>query len=293
MSRTKLLVAIVTAVALSTAVVMLKGRFSSRLSSRAVTTVQFTHIALALRSYADNVALYEYQSTHAPNGQGIPMEDVAWEHGRLPFPVRHRADASDIRSFYLENGNGEESWSWRVELLPYLESMHADLNPSEPWHSKNNRHVLQRYGAYFSYCLPDDVRDNPDLFPQANALAITGPDTAWGCETEPPRRLKEIPNDTILVVEVRSSGIPWPAPGDLDIRNMPQAVNDPEGKGVSSKYTDGFHVVFADGQVWFLSNQVPFVELRKFFTISGARTHDRDTLLKPYLIDYAPHDTDR
>jgi hypothetical protein len=85
-------------------------------------------------------------------------------------------------------------------------------------------------------------------------------------------------------VESRASGIPWPAPGDFDIRTMAQTINAPDGKGMSSRAAHGFHVIFADGQVWFLSERLPFDTLRLFFTMADAQENDRDQVLGPFAL---------
>jgi len=80
-------------------------------------------------------------------------------------------------------------------------------------------------------------------------------------------------------------GIEWMQPGDLDIRTMPRSINHTSGKGIAGNYPNGFFVGFADGHVWFLRNDTPFHQLEKFFTIEGAKTYDRDELLRPFLLD--------
>jgi len=248
------------------------------------THIQFTQIALALRGYIDNYAEHDYIRKYADVSKPIFLDRIPWEEGRLPFAVRRASTGKLEEWWFLENGTGEALWSWRVEIIPYLESMPASLNHVEGWSSPANRKILQKYGCYFSYGDPQGSLQDSNLFLDANALAITGPDTAFGRGDEYPKRRKELPDDIILIVEVRASGIPWPAPGDLDIRTMPQTINSPDGRGISSKYVGGFHVIFADGQVWFLSEKVPFEILRRFFTINEATEYDREELLAPYAL---------
>jgi hypothetical protein len=100
--------------------------------------------------------------------------------------------------------------------------------------------------------------------------------------------LNDVPSATVLAVETRSSGIPWPAPGDFDIRTMPRTVCARDGRGISSSNAGGFHVVFADGQVWLLSEKVPFETLFKFFTIADAEKHDRERLLGSFALHRGP-----
>jgi hypothetical protein len=125
-------------------------------------------------------------------------------------------------------------------------------------------------------------------FPETNIVAITGPGTAVGEGKELPMSVKNVPRQTILAVETRASGIPWPAPGDFDIRTMPQTINAPDGKGISSRNVGGFHVIFADGWVWLLSDKVPFETLKKFFTTADAEKHDREELLGPFALHRGP-----
>jgi len=247
--------------------------------------MKFTQLALALHAFIDHNAEQQYLQRRGHRSGGISLENICWDDGRLPFLVRRDSERKLDEWWFLDNGTGEVLWSWRVELVPYLESMGgASLDYSQPWTAPRNRRILQRYGYYFSYVQVQELTDTPDAFPEANALAICGPGTAFGCEGEEPKRRRELPPDLILIVEVPASGIPWPAPGDLDIRTMAQVVNPPDGKGISSKYRDGFHVVFADGEVWFISKKVPFELLRKFFTIEEAAKHNRDELLQEYAI---------
>jgi hypothetical protein len=82
---------------------------------------------------------------------------------------------------------------------------------------------------------------------------------------------------TILLVEIAHSGIHWMAPGDLSLDNIPESL-------VYGLDGDGFHVLFADGQIWFLSSDVPLEKVQKFFTIDGAKKHDREQTLGPYAL---------
>jgi hypothetical protein len=100
--------------------------------------------------------------------------------------------------------------------------------------------------------------------------------------------LEDVPPATIIAVETRSSGIPWPAPGDFDARIMPQTVCARDRKGISSLNAGGFHVVFADRWVWLLSDKVPFETIAKFLTTAEAGKHNRDELLGPFALHRGP-----
>jgi hypothetical protein len=145
---------------------------------------------------------------------------------------------------------------------------------------------MSPYYAYDqSFFSRKDSETGEQSFPEANILAIAGPGTAFGDGSETPKPIEDVPQQAILFAEVRESGIPWPAPGDFDVRTMPRTINARNGKGISSRYRGGFHVIFADLQVWFLSETLPFATLTKFFTLAGARQSDREVLLGPYALD--------
>jgi hypothetical protein len=116
-------------------------------------------------------------------------------------------------------------------------------------------------------------------------MAVVGPGTAFGDGDDIPASLAGLSSGVILLVESRQSGIPWPAPGDFDIRTMPRTIDAPGGTGISGCHPGGFCVLFADGQVWFMSNEVSFDTLAKFFTIAAAKEFDREEVLGPYALD--------
>ena len=43
-------------------------------------------------------------------------------------------------------------------------------------------------------------------------------------------------------------------------------------------------MLFADGEAWVLSDELPISNLCKFFTLSGAQQFNRDQLLGPYRV---------
>lgn len=208
---------------------------------------------------------------------------------RLPVPIVHYSTVTFPPPLDC-NGNGPPLYSWRFGIWHfYTNWLCGDYDMEVSWDSPVNRDLL----AYLDYFLwgsgNQTVIDANRPLGNATIFAITGPDTAFGDGgDELPKALRDVPNDTILVAEVRNSGVPWPAPGDFDIRTMPHTINAPDGKGISSRLPDGFHVLFADGQIWFISNKVPFDTLAKFFTISGAKEHDREKLLGPYALERKP-----
>lgn len=176
--------------------------------------------------------------------------------------------------------SGRAISSWRFQLCPNLIRFRSDTlggyQPvlNAPWDSPANKLLRDAVWVVFSQ------RPRGKLA-QTNVMAITGPGTAF--DEGRPWAMDELPADTILLAEVRDSGVHWMAPGDLDIRTMPRKIGDP--RGISGVVRGGFHVGFADLSVWCLRDDTPFAAVEKFFTIEGAAAHDRESVLGPHRLD--------
>jgi len=193
------------------------------------------------------------------------LHSLADTDPHLPYATQ-RVDNSDPSSPAL--------FSWRALVPPIFGEDPRTLDRTASWDSASNMRLRNCRGNILTQHSPADQ--------QTQFLAITGPGTAFGDGTTVPWAIKDLPEDAILIVETRNSGLHWMEPGDFDLRTMPRTINARDGTGISGYYPYGFHVAFADGQYWCLSNEVPFETLEKFFTVGGAEQHDRDELLGPY-----------
>jgi len=175
--------------------------------------------------------------------------------------------------------NGDRLLSWRVWLtdhsLPIPGDFRADYDKS--WDDARNLRTAAKGMHDFTNRSMHSTGSDDDT---TTILAITGPGTVFGDGTPTP--LKGAPGNTIALVEVRNSGIHWMSPKDFDIRTMPHTINDPEGRGISGETSLGFHVAFADGEVWRLSHDTPFEELSRFFVAEDAKRLDREAILGKY-----------
>ncbi len=202
--------------------------------------------------------------------------------GHLPHAVRRESVGRKTETG-MPNGSGRPLYSWRGEISAWTRCGYpgfiSDL--SEPWDSPANQDEGAGPGPY---CYSSRDEEWGKVSCQTNMLAICGPGTAFGCEGEQPRSLKDLGGNTILAIEVRHSGIHWMQPGDFDIRDMPHTINAADGRGVSSPYPGGFHVLFSDGEVWFLSEKIPFETLARFFTVDEAKNGNREELLAAFVL---------
>jgi hypothetical protein len=153
--------------------------------------------------------------------------------------------------------------------LPLPGDDRADYN--KPWDDPRNLRTVAKGQYDFTRNATQD---------STTILAITGPGTVFGDGAPIP--LKSAPHNGIVLVEVRNSGIHWMSPRDFDVRTMPRTINDADGQGISGETSLGFHVAFADGEVWRLSHDTPFEKLSRFFLAEDAERLSRDEVLGKY-----------
>ena len=167
--------------------------------------------------------------------------------------------------------SGRRLHSWRVELLTFLDSGVLPGDQNLPWTDAANYYRASRSVSVYSFSSDPKSAARWDT----NVVAVTGPGTPLGSDKR--FALADIDQDTILAIEVKESGLHWMEPGDVDIRALPDGLTE----GLDG---DGVHVLFADASVWFLSKEVPLDDLKRFFTVEGAKQHDRDQVLAPYRL---------
>lgn len=213
-------------------------------------------------------------------------ERTAWFKPGEPYLGKRVAKQPDT--------DAKPLWSWRMIVSSYecneQWEKHDDMNPEFPyWVGFPFPRFWESWDSEVNRICANDPE--PDLGhhvcgfgsgKNTNLVAIIGPGTAFGDGKTTPMNLKDCEPDMILIVESRNSGIHWMEPRDFDIRTMPRTINAPDGSGIAGHTNRGFHVMFADGQVWRIEHTVPFEELEKFFTLDSAKQYDREKVLGPY-----------
>lgn len=202
---------------------------------------------------------------HNINGALRHYDDM---NGHLP-----PATAADTES-------GELS-SWRIEVYRWFAATPLDYDYRKPWNDPLNLRIEDR-GVHNLRYYPNDVEParvrGKHGWNTAYYKAITGRGTAFDSAT--PASLKQLPKDLVLVVRVERSDTHWMEPGDLSIEQL--LPTDETRRLLLGN--DGYVVLFADGEGWILSGDLPVSDLCKFFTIGGAEQFDREQMLAPYRI---------
>jgi prepilin-type processing-associated H-X9-DG protein len=170
---------------------------------------------------------------------------------------------------YTTDSDGHPLHSWRVLLLPYFElgDIYKKLRLNEPWDSPHNREVLDeaKGPTYQFHCCS---ATNPES--ETNYVMVVGPNTiSDGPHSVGFGGIEDGSQNTIMVVEIKNSGIHWAEPRDLDFASMSFRINDPNGKGISSDHPGVAYVVFADGHVGCLADDLDPKLVKALITING------------------------
>jgi hypothetical protein len=185
--------------------------------------------------------------------------------GVLPPPVVTSEDGTPLSS-------------WRFLIMAYIEQNPLNggmaWDPNSAWDAPVHGPIASRWHYY-------RFPGNPS--PTApNLYAIAGPGAAF----DPNRNVlySELDKDVVLAIEIANSKLHWMQPGDYDVQQL-VAAKGRLGNSATGVIKDRIHILFADGEVWALSPDMPVNALKPFLTLTGAKTAARDKQLAPYRVD--------
>jgi hypothetical protein len=181
--------------------------------------------------------------------------------------------------------------SWRVETLPIFEfnNLFKRYRFNEPWNGPNNIQLAQERPSM--YMCPSDPTSSSTL--DTNYVAVVGPNTVWSDKEKiSVNDIPDGPEKTILLVEMRQSGINWMEPRDLLLEDwnfakksaiLEQLAPHRERPAWYCKEQQFGHVVFVDGHSIRLSKEVLAEYLPALCSRNGGERVDLDELTAPEL----------
>jgi prepilin-type processing-associated H-X9-DG protein len=190
----------------------------------------------------------------------------------------YHASNKSLPPVYTLDELGAPLQSWRLFLLPYAATTglgaFQGFNWSEPWDSRGNlqqAQVMQPISHALYGCDTSAASSaNTDY------VAVTGPDTVWRAGLGV--RFEEItdgPENTILLIEMKNSGIAWNEPRDFDAQKLPAAQKLSVFLKSLSNHRHGLHVLFCDGHVEMLPFTIPLDQFEALLTKSGGEMIER------------------
>lgn len=177
----------------------------------------------------------------------------------------------------IRSPKGVALLSWRVALLPYLneEDLFRQFRLNESWDSTHNRRLLDKMPR--AYAAPSE--DGEGVTPRSSETfyqAPVGVETVFGADTPVTLRsllLADGARHTIVIVEA-ADAVPWTKPEDLQY-----SANRPLPR-LGRPDRDGFHVLTADSEVYFITPDVNEQKLRLAIEWNDGREFDIKELTK-------------
>lgn len=173
---------------------------------------------------------------------GLALENYVSDH--INFPPAAITDKA-----------GKPLLSWRVAILPYIdqEDLYKQFKLDEPWDSNHNKKLLAKMPKQFG-----------DKGTETAYRAFTGKGTVFeeGVEVRS-SSINDGTSNTAVVVET-SDTVPWTKPDEV-----PYDPAKPLPKFGEKPFEGGFHVLFADGSVRFLSSKTTEKTIRAIITRNG------------------------
>jgi hypothetical protein len=172
---------------------------------------------------------------------------------------------------YVTDKNGRPAHSWRVLLLPFLEEekIYKAYRFDEPWDSPANRKVAEAVAKWFQ--CPAASHDKGDV--TTDYMMVVGEHTI--SDGPHGRKAKEITDglsDTIMLVEVADSQVPWNKPEDLQFATMNFRINSTKRQCISGNHPDVAVVAFCDGSARRLDEKTNPELIKAMLTIDGGET---------------------
>ena len=171
---------------------------------------------------------------------------------------------------YTVDEQGQPLHSWRTLILPYMDQqgLYNQIDLSEPWNSPSNASLASMPIMQYQYHCPSSANA------ACSYVALVGPGMIF--EGSTPVAIKDITDGTsktILVVEVAGRTKSWMEPVDINVGQMPAAINagrpNYTGNGMSSFHPGGLNVAMADGSLRFISQTVAPPVLQGLMTRDG------------------------
>lgn len=160
--------------------------------------------------------------------------------------------------------------SWRTAILPFLEQqpLFEMYNFNVDWDSAENMMVRQTPLQVFRSPLSTDPPRDTNYV----AVTLQGASIIEDGQFHRMSEITDGTSNTIMVIEMQNTGIEWSEPQDVTLNQLLARL----AQGNVSGAGNGFNVLFADGSVQFIANEIDPNQLRALITRNGGDPVNRD-----------------
>lgn len=179
----------------------------------------------------------------------------------------------------VTDADGNPLYSWRVLILPQLEQqvLYDRFNLDEPWDSPANKPLSDTMLPIFR-----SASEGLDT-PHTNFVAVVGEGTIWPPDgnSQDIAAIRDGSSNTAMIVQTRGNSIPWAAPVDLKLEDIPMTINHPSGEGIGSPYAGGALIGLGDAAVLFVGEDLSVETLRRLLLANDGQPIDYEELYAP------------
>lgn len=186
--------------------------------------------------------------------------------------MMYESEWKSLPPAYLADADGKPMHSWRVLILPYLESadLYDQYDFSEPWDGPKNSRLLGRMPPVYS-CPSHGTGAG---LTTTDYAGVFGEHCVFRGDN--PVRIADITDgtsNTLMVAEATGAGIPWMKPEDIDVSKHPLLGDK---AGFSSHHPRGVCGLRVDGSVNLIEQTIFPAVLQALFTIDGGEHRSSD-----------------
>ena len=176
--------------------------------------------------------------------------------------VNHEGTYGQFPPRVVLTKNGKPGLSWRVKILMFIApELYKQFHMDEPWDSEHNKTLISRIPPVYVSSGDDELAKQG----KTRYIALNGKGTFFDSKDGPKMvDITDGTSNTIMVVEARTDhAVIWTKPDDLDVDF------DTPITGLNDSRIGGFHAMFADGTVRYISNNIDLATLKALLTKSG------------------------
>ncbi|QDS99230.1 DUF1559 family PulG-like putative transporter [Adhaeretor mobilis] len=179
---------------------------------------------------------------------------------------------------FLQGPDGNAAHSWRVLILPHLDSLGIDgdgiyeaYDMTDPWNGSRNQRLFQPVSESRFAC-PCGLEDGTTL---TSYVVLVGEDTLFPGDQTISVSVIPDTSDPILVLEITNSDIEWAEPRDLSIHEL-KSTSGVNFLELTRPHAGSIRFITLSGKLGVLPAGTNLEEVRRLASINGQTAEDTE-----------------